>query len=286
MNEAFHANVFGFFGKTNVRDSIGIPLVTAQRRDSWKAEAASYQCHEASLRGEHSGKFTKYSWFFPRKLPKVSSFYCWSDWPCVFSRLEEQPSRLGIPVDAQRRERRWRKPVCWATLKGFGKISKESSQIMKNFCGKIRMPRCPQSSWFIDRLDPETMQMFVVSEFWTILIGIERWRLWIFLCSVESMCGWAACYERTGTGICHIVSIGQMLTSSPNTFASFSFKFNVYSVQSRLNSDAGMNFAEFSYQAFQAYDWFHLYKNHNCLLQVRLPLMFVTVLVCFNYCFS
>ncbi|GAB6025812.1 hypothetical protein CHUAL_011789 [Chamberlinius hualienensis] len=40
------------------------------------------------------------------------------------------------------------------------------------------------------------------------------------------------------------------------------------SVQSRLNSADGMSFAEFAYQAFQAYDWLHLYDKYNCLFQV------------------
>ncbi|GAV02049.1 hypothetical protein RvY_12662 [Ramazzottius varieornatus] len=40
------------------------------------------------------------------------------------------------------------------------------------------------------------------------------------------------------------------------------------SVQTRLNSSEGMSFAEFSYQAFQAYDWLHLLKTYNCFLQI------------------
>lgn len=40
------------------------------------------------------------------------------------------------------------------------------------------------------------------------------------------------------------------------------------SVQSRLASSAGMSFTEFSYQLFQAYDWLHLLKEHNCRFQV------------------
>jgi len=40
------------------------------------------------------------------------------------------------------------------------------------------------------------------------------------------------------------------------------------SVKSRLNSESGMSFTEFSYQLFQAYDFYHLYKNHDCSFQI------------------
>lgn len=40
------------------------------------------------------------------------------------------------------------------------------------------------------------------------------------------------------------------------------------SVQSRLNSEGGMSFTEFSYQIFQAYDWLCLAKTHNCCFQI------------------
>lgn len=40
------------------------------------------------------------------------------------------------------------------------------------------------------------------------------------------------------------------------------------SVQSRLNSEEGMTFTEFTYQIFQAYDFYHLQKNHNCKIQL------------------
>lgn len=40
------------------------------------------------------------------------------------------------------------------------------------------------------------------------------------------------------------------------------------SVQSRLHSDTGMSFTEFTYQIFQAYDWLHLFKNHDCRFQL------------------
>lgn len=40
------------------------------------------------------------------------------------------------------------------------------------------------------------------------------------------------------------------------------------SVQSRLTSESGMSFTEFTYQIFQAYDWLHLYKTYNCRFQL------------------
>ncbi|XP_073996669.1 tyrosine--tRNA ligase, mitochondrial isoform X2 [Rhodnius prolixus] len=40
------------------------------------------------------------------------------------------------------------------------------------------------------------------------------------------------------------------------------------SVESRLQSEAGMSYTEFSYQVFQAFDWLHLFKNYNCRFQV------------------
>ncbi len=40
------------------------------------------------------------------------------------------------------------------------------------------------------------------------------------------------------------------------------------SVRKRLNSDVGMSFTEFSYQLLQGYDFLHLYREHNCVLQV------------------
>jgi tyrosyl-tRNA synthetase len=41
-----------------------------------------------------------------------------------------------------------------------------------------------------------------------------------------------------------------------------------HSVQTRMASETGINFTEFSYQLFQAYDWLHLLKNHDCKFQV------------------
>ncbi|XP_037950735.1 tyrosine--tRNA ligase, mitochondrial-like [Teleopsis dalmanni] len=40
------------------------------------------------------------------------------------------------------------------------------------------------------------------------------------------------------------------------------------SVQTRLESEAGMSFTEFTYQIFQAYDWLHLCNNYNCRFQM------------------
>ncbi|XP_011298428.1 tyrosine--tRNA ligase, mitochondrial [Fopius arisanus] len=40
------------------------------------------------------------------------------------------------------------------------------------------------------------------------------------------------------------------------------------SVQSRLNSETGMSFTEFSYQVFQGYDWLYLFKHYQCKFQI------------------
>ncbi|MGJ5642648.1 tyrosine--tRNA ligase [Formosa sp. S-31] len=42
------------------------------------------------------------------------------------------------------------------------------------------------------------------------------------------------------------------------------------SVKKRLSGDSGvgMSFTEFTYQLIQGYDFYHLYKNYNCLLQM------------------
>ena len=42
------------------------------------------------------------------------------------------------------------------------------------------------------------------------------------------------------------------------------------SVKKRTSGDSnsGMSFTEFTYQLIQGYDFYHLYKNHNCLLQM------------------
>lgn len=40
------------------------------------------------------------------------------------------------------------------------------------------------------------------------------------------------------------------------------------SVKKRLEGDTGMSFTEFSYQLVQGYDFYYLWKNHNCVLQM------------------
>ncbi|KAI9292109.1 tyrosyl-tRNA synthetase [Neoconidiobolus thromboides FSU 785] len=40
------------------------------------------------------------------------------------------------------------------------------------------------------------------------------------------------------------------------------------SVKSRLNSEQGISFTEFSYQLLQAYDFWYLYHNENCKIQI------------------
>ncbi|TCD02166.1 tyrosine--tRNA ligase [Pedobacter frigidisoli] len=40
------------------------------------------------------------------------------------------------------------------------------------------------------------------------------------------------------------------------------------SVKSRLSGDAGLSFTEFCYQLIQGYDFYHLWKNNNCLVQM------------------
>ncbi|CAL7941958.1 unnamed protein product [Xylocopa violacea] len=40
------------------------------------------------------------------------------------------------------------------------------------------------------------------------------------------------------------------------------------SVKSRLESDSGMSFTEFTYPVFQGYDWFHLHRTYNCKFQI------------------
>lgn len=41
-----------------------------------------------------------------------------------------------------------------------------------------------------------------------------------------------------------------------------------HSVRSRIESEEGMSFTEFTYQIFQAYDWLQLFKNYNCQFQM------------------
>ncbi|XP_023215906.1 tyrosine--tRNA ligase, mitochondrial-like isoform X1 [Centruroides sculpturatus] len=40
------------------------------------------------------------------------------------------------------------------------------------------------------------------------------------------------------------------------------------SIKSRLESSEGMNFAEFTYQVFQSYDWLYLFDKYNCRIQI------------------
>jgi tyrosyl-tRNA synthetase len=40
------------------------------------------------------------------------------------------------------------------------------------------------------------------------------------------------------------------------------------SVKNRLSGDTGMSFTEFTYQLVQGYDFYYLWKNHNCVLQM------------------
>lgn len=40
------------------------------------------------------------------------------------------------------------------------------------------------------------------------------------------------------------------------------------SVKKRLQGDTGMSFTEFSYQLVQGYDFYYLWKNHNCMVQM------------------
>jgi tyrosyl-tRNA synthetase len=40
------------------------------------------------------------------------------------------------------------------------------------------------------------------------------------------------------------------------------------SVKNRINGDTGMSFTEFTYQLVQGYDFYYLWKHHNCVLQM------------------
>lgn len=41
------------------------------------------------------------------------------------------------------------------------------------------------------------------------------------------------------------------------------------SVKSRMESQDGISFSEFSYQIFQAFDFYHLFSQENCAVQVQ-----------------
>ncbi|KAH9506562.1 Tyrosine--tRNA ligase, mitochondrial [Dermatophagoides farinae] len=43
---------------------------------------------------------------------------------------------------------------------------------------------------------------------------------------------------------------------------------NKSAIRERLESPSGLSFAEFAYQTFQAYDWYHLFKQYGCRVQV------------------
>ncbi|KAF1333691.1 Tyrosine-trna ligase, partial [Globisporangium splendens] len=43
---------------------------------------------------------------------------------------------------------------------------------------------------------------------------------------------------------------------------------DIGSVKKRLDSDQGISFLEFSYQLFQAYDFLHLFRTQNCVVQI------------------
>ncbi|XP_055303989.1 tyrosine--tRNA ligase, mitochondrial [Sitodiplosis mosellana] len=43
---------------------------------------------------------------------------------------------------------------------------------------------------------------------------------------------------------------------------------NLTSVRSRMESDEGISFTEFSYQVCQSYDWWQLFKHHKCRFQL------------------
>src|SRR5581483_9218365 len=40
------------------------------------------------------------------------------------------------------------------------------------------------------------------------------------------------------------------------------------SVKKRIEGESGISFTEFTYQLIQGYDFFHLYKQHNCKVQM------------------
>ena len=46
------------------------------------------------------------------------------------------------------------------------------------------------------------------------------------------------------------------------------------SVETRLKSESGISFTEFSYQVLQASDWLHLLQEHKCRFQVNITFLF------------
>ena len=49
-------------------------------------------------------------------------------------------------------------------------------------------------------------------------------------------------------------------------------------MKSRMDTQKGINFAEFTYQLLQSYDFWHLYRHEDCRLQVKGILAFLTPL--------
>jgi len=39
-------------------------------------------------------------------------------------------------------------------------------------------------------------------------------------------------------------------------------------IESRLSSEEGLSYTEFTYQLFQSYDWLHLYREYGCRFQI------------------
>lgn len=83
------------------------------------------------------------------------------------------------------------------------------------------------------------------------MLSRKRWILYCLFCSFKHQC----------------------FTLRNLLFSQFDLDFDT-SVQSRISSEYGMSFCEFTYQLFQAYDWFHLHQNHNCKFQVIFKIRF------------
>jgi tyrosyl-tRNA synthetase len=52
------------------------------------------------------------------------------------------------------------------------------------------------------------------------------------------------------------------------SFNAIQYFANLDSVKSRLDSEDGMALAEFCYPLLQAWDWWHMYQNHNVKVQI------------------
>ncbi len=57
-----------------------------------------------------------------------------------------------------------------------------------------------------------------------------------------------------------IRDVGKMITVN--------YMMSKDSVKKRLEGESGLSFTEFSYQLIQGYDFYHLWKNHNCKIQM------------------